>query len=48
MEDKTFTRVEKPAIIPEGWENKVSRRRILLVVDDDDLRRFNAEALTAT
>jgi DNA-binding response OmpR family regulator len=48
MEDKSFTRVEKPAIIPEGWENKVSRRRILVVEDDDDIRRFNAEALTGS
>jgi two-component system cell cycle response regulator CpdR len=45
MEDKLFTHVEKPVIIPEGWENKVSRRRILVVEDDDDIRRFNAEAL---
>jgi DNA-binding response OmpR family regulator len=48
MEDKSFTRVEKPAIIPEGWENKVPRRRILVVDDDDDIRRFNAEALTGS
>jgi len=48
MEDKSFTRVEKPASIPEGWENKVSRRRILVVDDDDDIRRFNAEALTGS
>jgi DNA-binding response OmpR family regulator len=48
MEDKSLTRVEKPAIIPEGWENKVSRRRILVVDDDDDIRRFNAEALTSS
>jgi DNA-binding response OmpR family regulator len=48
MEDKSFTHVERPAIIPEGWENKVSRRRILVVDDDDDIRRFNAEALTGS
>ena len=48
MEDKSFTRVEKPAFIPEGWENKISRRRILVVDDDDDLRRLNAEALTGS
>ena len=48
MEDKSFIRVEKLAIIPEGWENKVSRRRILVVDDDDDIRRFNAEALTGS
>jgi two-component system, chemotaxis family, chemotaxis protein CheY len=48
MEDKSFTRVEKPAFIPEGWENKVPRRRILVVDDDDDIRRFNAEALTGS
>ena len=48
MEDKSFARVERPAIIPEGWENKVSRRRILVVEDDDDIRRFNAEALTGS
>ncbi len=48
MEDKSFTRVDRPAIIPEGWENKVSRRRILVVDDDDDIRRFNAEALTGS
>jgi len=48
MENKSFTHVEKPAIIPEGWENKVSRRRILVVEDDDDIRRFNAEALTGS
>ena len=47
MEDK-FSRMEKPAIIPKGWENKVSRRRILVVGDDDDVRRFNAEALTGS
>jgi len=47
MEDK-FIHVEKPAIIPEGWENKVSRRRILVVDDDEDIRRFNAEALTGS
>jgi len=46
MEDKSFTRGEKPASIPEGWENKASRRRILVVEDDDDIRRFNSEALT--
>jgi two-component system, cell cycle response regulator CpdR len=48
MEDKSFTHVEKPASIPEGWENKVSRRRILVVDDDDDIRRFNAEALSGS
>lgn len=48
MEDKSFTRVEKPASIPEGWENKISRRRILVVDDDDDIRRFNAEALISS
>jgi len=48
MEDKSFTHVEKPATIPEGWENKVSRRRILVVEDDDDIRRFNAEALNGS
>jgi two-component system, chemotaxis family, chemotaxis protein CheY len=46
MEFKSCTHVEKPASIPEGWENKVSRRRILVVEDDDDIRRFNAEALS--
>jgi two-component system chemotaxis response regulator CheY len=45
MEDKSFTRQEKPVVIPEGWENKVSRRRILIVDDDGDMRRFNTEAL---
>jgi DNA-binding response OmpR family regulator len=48
MEDKSSTHVEQPAIIPEGWETKVSRRRILVVEDDDDIRRFNAEALTGS
>jgi DNA-binding response OmpR family regulator len=48
MENKSFSHVERPAIIPEGWENKVSRRRILVVDDDDDIRRFNAEALTGS
>jgi two-component system, cell cycle response regulator CpdR len=48
MEFKSCTHVEKPASIPEGWENKVSRRRILVVEDDDDIRRFNAEALTGS
>src|SRR5438874_1075455 len=48
MEDKSFIRMEKPTSIPEGWENKVSRRRILVVDDDDDIRRFNAEALTGS
>lgn len=46
MEDESFTPVEKPASIPEGWENKMSRGRILVVDDDDDIRRFNSEALT--
>ena len=46
MEHKLFSRAETPASIPDGWENKVSRRRILVVEDDDDIRRFNAEALT--
>jgi two-component system chemotaxis response regulator CheY len=46
MEDKSFARPEKPVVIPEGWENKVSRRRILVVDDDGDIRRFNAEVLT--
>jgi two-component system, chemotaxis family, chemotaxis protein CheY len=48
MEDNLHIRVEKPAIIPEGWENKISPRRILVVDDDDDIRRFNAEALTGS
>jgi two-component system cell cycle response regulator CpdR len=48
MEDKSSIRMEKPTIIPEGWENKTSRRRILVVDDDDDIRRFNAEALTGS
>jgi DNA-binding response OmpR family regulator len=48
MEDKSFARGEKPASMPEGWENKVSRRRILIVEDDDDVRRFNAEALSGS
>jgi DNA-binding response OmpR family regulator len=48
MEDKSSTHVEKPASIPDGWENQVSRRRILVVDDDDDIRRFNAEALTGS
>ena len=54
MEEKSSIHMEKPAIIPEGWENrvsrrhKVSRRRILVVEDDDDIRRFNAEALTGS
>ena len=48
MEDKSFIRTERPVIIPEGWENKVSRRRILVVEDDDDIRRLNAEALTGS
>jgi DNA-binding response OmpR family regulator len=48
MENKSSTHVEKPAIIPEGWESKVSRRRILVVEDDDDVRCFNAEALTGS
>ena len=48
MEDKSHLREEKPPIIPEGWENTVSRRRILVVEDDDDLRRLNAEALTGS
>jgi len=46
MEDKSFIRGETPAIIPEDWENKGLRRRILVVEDDDDIRSFNAEALT--
>jgi len=46
MEDKSFIRGETPAIIPEDWENKGLRRRILVVEDDDDIRGFNAEALT--
>jgi two-component system cell cycle response regulator CpdR len=45
MEDKSHIRMEKPASIPEGWENKVVRPRILVVDDDEDIRRFNAEAL---
>jgi two-component system, chemotaxis family, chemotaxis protein CheY len=48
MEDKSFTHVEKPVIIPEGWETKMLRRRILVVEDDDDIRRFNAEALASS
>jgi len=48
MEDKSFIRKEKPAIVPEGWENKVVRRRILVVEDDDDIRRFNTEVLTGS
>ena len=48
MEHKLFSRAETPASIPEGWENKVSRHRILVVEDDDDIRRFNAEALTGS
>jgi len=48
MEEKSSVHLEKPTIIPEGWENKVSRRRILVVEDDDDIRRFNAEALTGS
>jgi DNA-binding response OmpR family regulator len=48
MEDKSFTDVEKPASIPEGWEAQASRSRILVVDDDDDIRRFNAEALTGS
>ncbi|MEP6467683.1 MAG: response regulator [Parafilimonas sp.] len=46
MEDKSFTHVESPARIPEGWETQVPRRRILVVEDDENIRRFNAEALT--
>ena len=46
MEDKSFISGETPAIIPEDWENKGLRRRILVVEDDDDIRSFNAEALT--
>jgi len=38
--------VEKPASIPEGWEKKPSPRRILVVDDDEDIRRFNADVLT--
>jgi len=45
MEDHSVTHVEKPAIIPEGWENQVSRHRILVVDDDDNIRRLNSEAL---
>jgi DNA-binding response OmpR family regulator len=48
MEDKSFARLEKPTLIPEGWENKVSRRRILVVDDDDAIRRFNFEALSSS
>jgi two-component system, cell cycle response regulator CpdR len=48
MEDKSCNHLEKPAIIPEGWEDKVSHRRILVVEDDDDIRRFNAEALSGS
>lgn len=48
MEEKSSIHVEKPVSIPERWENKVSRRRILVVDDDDDIRRFNAEALTGS
>jgi DNA-binding response OmpR family regulator len=48
MEDQSSTRGEKPASIPVGRENKVSRRRILVVEDDDDVRRSNAEALSGS
>ncbi len=48
MEEESSIHAEKPAIIPEGWETKVLRRRILVVEDDDDIRRFNAEALTGS
>src|SRR4051794_17094915 len=48
MEDKSSTHVAKSADISERWETQLSRRRILVVEDDDDIRRFNAEALTGS
>jgi DNA-binding NtrC family response regulator len=47
MEDNSFTHVEKPTRMPDGWETSLSRPRILVVDDDDDIRRFNAEALSS-
>jgi DNA-binding response OmpR family regulator len=48
MDGKSITRAEKPTSIPEGWETSLSRHRILVVDDDDDIRRFNTEALTGS
>lgn len=39
--------LEKSEVIPRGRETKSCRHRILVVDDDDDIRRFNEEALTA-